>query len=148
MGFAVRRAIFRLRARAESLAPSPRLQAGGRPPWRAAAGRQVKGAAIATPGPATSASWPDVRTFAELGWHGYDMSVWTGMWVPAGTPKDIVVRLQQEVAKAITSADMKARFADLGVQSVGNPSEQFAAFVAAEIAKWGKVVRDTGMRVE
>ena len=110
--------------------------------------KQGKVRAIAITGPARSASLPDVPTFDELGLHGYDMSVWTGMWVPAGTPKDIVVRLQQEVAKAITSADMKARFADLGVQSVGNPSEQFAAFVAAEIAKWGKVVRDTGMRVE
>ena len=68
--------------------------------------------------------------------------------VKTGTPRDIVTWLQQEVARAITSPDMKERFADLGVVSVGSSPEQFATFVQAEIAKWGKVVRDSGMQVD
>ena len=110
--------------------------------------KQGKVRAIAITGPKRSASLPDVPTFDELGLHGYDVSVWTGMWVPAGTPKDIVARLQQEVAKAIASPDIKERLAELGTEGVGDSPEQFAVFVQAEIAKWGKVVRDTGMKVE
>jgi tripartite-type tricarboxylate transporter receptor subunit TctC len=70
------------------------------------------------------------------------------MWVPAGTPREVVARLQREVAKEIAVLDVKERFAQLGVEIVGDTPEHFAAFVQAEIAKWGKVVRETGMRVE
>jgi tripartite-type tricarboxylate transporter receptor subunit TctC len=76
------------------------------------------------------------------------MATWTGMWVPANTPKDIVVRLNREVIKSITGPDMKARFGDLGVEAVGDTPEHFAAFVQAEIDKWAKVVRATGMTVQ
>ena len=71
-----------------------------------------------------------------------------GMWVPANTPKGIVARLNLEVIKAITGLDIKERFVELGVESVGDTPEHFAVFVQAEIDKWAKIVRATGMRVE
>jgi tripartite-type tricarboxylate transporter receptor subunit TctC len=70
------------------------------------------------------------------------------MWVLANTSKDIVARLNREVIKFITGAEMKARFGDLGVESIGDTPEHFAAFVQAEIDKWSKVVRATGMTVQ
>jgi tripartite-type tricarboxylate transporter receptor subunit TctC len=104
--------------------------------------------AIAISGAQRASSLPDTATFEEQGLRGYDVATWTGMWVPAGTPKEVVARLQREVLKEIAVLDVRERFAQLGVEAVGDTPEHFAAFVQAEIAKWGKVVRDTGMRVE
>ncbi len=104
--------------------------------------------AIAISGAKRAPSLPDTPTFEELGLRDYEMATWTGMWVPAGTPKEVVARLQREVANALGSPDVKERLAALGVEGVGNSPEEFDAFVQAEIAKWGKVVRETGMRVE
>jgi tripartite-type tricarboxylate transporter receptor subunit TctC len=104
--------------------------------------------AIAISGSKRASSLPDTPTFEEQGLRGYEMATWTGMWVPANTPREVVTRLHGEVVKAIATPDMKERFADLGVESVGNAPEQFGLFVQAEIDKWSKVVREAGMRVE
>jgi tripartite-type tricarboxylate transporter receptor subunit TctC len=104
--------------------------------------------AIAISGTKRAPSLPDTPTFEEQGLRGYEMATWTGMWVPADTPKDVVARLHREVVKAIALPDVRERFAELGVEGVGDTPEHFAAFAQAEIEKWGKVVRETGMRVE
>ena len=104
--------------------------------------------AIAISGTKRAAAAPDSPTFEEQGLRGYDMATWQGMWLPAGTPKEVVARLHGEVVKAIAAPDMKERLAELGVEPVGDSPEHFAAFVQAEIEKWAKVVRETGMRVE
>jgi tripartite-type tricarboxylate transporter receptor subunit TctC len=110
--------------------------------------KQGRVKAIAISGTKRAPSLPDTPTFEELGLRGYEMTTWTGMWVPAGTPKEVVTRLQQQVANALGSSDVKERLAELGAEGVGNSPAQFDTFVQAEIAKWGKVVRETGMRVE
>jgi len=110
--------------------------------------KQGRVKAIAISGAKRAPALPDTPTFEEQGLRGYDMATWTGMWVPANTPKDIVARLNREVIKAITSPDMKERFGDLGVEAVGDTPEHFAGFEQAEIDKWAKVVRATGMAVQ
>ncbi|HEX3170181.1 MAG TPA: tripartite tricarboxylate transporter substrate-binding protein, partial [Burkholderiales bacterium] len=67
---------------------------------------------------------------------------------PAGTPRGVVDRLHDEAVKALALADVKERLANLGVDAVGNNPKQAAAFVKAETVKWGKVVRDSGMKIE
>ncbi len=104
--------------------------------------------AIAISGAKRALSLPDTPTFEEQGLRGFQIATWTGMWVPAGTPEKLVAQLQREVVKEIALPDVRERFSELGVEGVGDTPEHFAAFVQAEIAKWGKVVRETGMRVE
>lgn len=115
-------------------------------PAKAAWARLVR--AIAISGAKRAPSLPETPTFEELGLRGYQIATWTGMWVPASTPKEVVTRLHREVVKATALPDMRERFAELGVEGIGDTPEEFDAFVRAEIANWGKVVRETGMRVE
>jgi tripartite-type tricarboxylate transporter receptor subunit TctC len=110
--------------------------------------KQGRVKAIAVSGIMRAPSLPDTPTFQEQGLGGYQVATWTGMWVPAKTPKDIVARLNREVIKAIAAPDMKERLGELGVESGGDTPEHFAAFVQAEIDKWAKVVRATGMTVQ
>jgi tripartite-type tricarboxylate transporter receptor subunit TctC len=91
---------------------------------------------------------PDVPTLAESGLPGYQVIGWNVLFVPAGTPRGIVDRLHVEAVRVLAMADVKERLARLGVDGVGNNPEQAAAFVKAETAKWGRIVRDSGMTVE
>lgn len=91
---------------------------------------------------------PDLPTLDQSGLKGYQIVGWNGMFLPAGTPQAIVNKLQAEVAKALAFPDVKERLATMGAEPVGNTPEQFAAFVKAEMAKWAKVVKDAGIKVE
>jgi tripartite-type tricarboxylate transporter receptor subunit TctC len=91
---------------------------------------------------------PEVPTLDESGLRGYQVIGWNALIVPAATPRGIVDRLNGEAVKALTLLDVKERLAGLGIEAVGNTPEQAAAFVKAETAKWSKVVRDSGMKVE
>lgn len=91
---------------------------------------------------------PDVPTLDESGLRGYQVIGWNTMFVPAGTPRGIVDRLQGETVKALALPDVKERLAGLGIEGVGNTPEQAAAFVRDETAKWSRVVRESGMKVE
>jgi tripartite-type tricarboxylate transporter receptor subunit TctC len=91
---------------------------------------------------------PDVPTMAESGFAGWDTGAWFGIMVRAGTPDDVVRRLQAEAAKALAAPDVRERLATMGARPVGNSPEEFARFVQAESARWGKVVRDVGIRAE
>jgi len=91
---------------------------------------------------------PDIPTLAESGLPGYQVIGWNVLFVPAGTPRGVVDRLHDEAVKALALADVKERLASLGVDAVGNNPKQAAAFVKAETVKWGKVVRDSGMKIE
>jgi tripartite-type tricarboxylate transporter receptor subunit TctC len=89
---------------------------------------------------------PDVGTIGEI-LPGYEAYTWFGVLVPAGTPQPIVDRLSRESMKILQSEEIKKRFADVGAEPVGNTPREFAAFMAAETAKWAKVIKASGARV-
>lgn len=85
---------------------------------------------------------PELPTFIEQGIAGFTGSTWAGMLAPAGTPKDIVKRMADEVARIVRLDDVKARLEAMGTIPVGGTPEEFDSFITAETAKWGKVIRD------
>jgi len=90
------------------------------------------------------AALPDVPTLTELGFAGMEDYTWVGLFLPAGTPPEIAQRLNEAVNRAIQSPDVRARLDQLAFEPVGGSQREFADYVKAEIAKWGKVVRETG----
>jgi tripartite-type tricarboxylate transporter receptor subunit TctC len=93
-------------------------------------------------------SAPEVPTLAESGGPPIESSTWVMFLAPAGTPKDIVQRLSVEVAKAVHSGDIRKRFEDVGIEPVGNSSDEAAKFLDDEIAKWAKVIQTAGVKPE
>ena len=94
---------------------------------------------------------PELPTIAEAGGaplKGYDASSWFGLLAPAGTPKDIVDRVQLEVAKALAAPALKERLVAQGAIPSGNSSAEFAAFIEAETKKWAQVVKVSGAKVD
>ena len=83
----------------------------------------------------------NVPTLAEAGAPGYELNGWSGILVPAGTPRQIINRLHAEVAKTLRLPDVRDRFENLAFQTIGNTPQQFQAFIEAEVVKWGKVVK-------
>jgi tripartite-type tricarboxylate transporter receptor subunit TctC len=104
--------------------------------------------ALAVTGKLRTAALPDVPTVIESGVPGYVVSPWFGLLVPARTPHTVISTLHRETLKALRSPALLERFAVEGVDPVGDTPEHFAAYIKEEIVKWGKVVKDTGMRVE
>jgi tripartite-type tricarboxylate transporter receptor subunit TctC len=95
-----------------------------------------------------AAGAPDIPTIAESGVAGYEAAQWFGLMAPAGTPRDIVNALRSEVVRVLQLADVRARLAGDGAEPVGNTPEEFAAYVRAETVKWGRVVKDSGIRAD
>jgi tripartite-type tricarboxylate transporter receptor subunit TctC len=91
---------------------------------------------------------PDVPTLAESGLPGYEVGSWQGVFAPAGTPPDIVKRLNAEIVKIINSPDVQKKLLELGAEPVGNSSEEFSALVKTEVVKWGDVVKKSGAKVD
>jgi tripartite-type tricarboxylate transporter receptor subunit TctC len=89
---------------------------------------------------------PDVPTLAESGFAGMEDYTWIAMFLPAGTPPEIAQRLNEAVNRAIQAPDVRERLEALAFEPVGGTQAQFAEYVKAEIAKWGKVVRATGAK--
>ncbi|HET9822526.1 MAG TPA: tripartite tricarboxylate transporter substrate binding protein [Burkholderiaceae bacterium] len=113
--------------------------------------RSGKLKAIAVTSAARSSALPDVPTVEEAGGpalKGYEASSWFGLLAPAGTPKDIVDRVQAESAKALATPAMKERLQSQGAIPSGNTSAEFARFIADETAKWAKVVKASGAKVD
>jgi tripartite-type tricarboxylate transporter receptor subunit TctC len=91
---------------------------------------------------------PEVPTLAENGLPGFDISSWQAMFAPAGLPKDIQMRVYTETAKALKSPDIAKRLHDLGLDAGGMPPEDLSALIRQEIPKLGKIVRDSGAKVD
>jgi len=89
---------------------------------------------------------PEFPTLAETGLAGYEVSGWSGLFAPAGTPRAALERLAAETAKILQDPALKERFLAQGAEPAVKMPDQFSAFVAAEIAKWKKVVEASGMR--
>jgi tripartite-type tricarboxylate transporter receptor subunit TctC len=109
-------------------------------------GGKLRPLAVSTP--QRSPFLPDVPTIAETVSPGFDATGWIGIAAPAGTPPAIVRLLHGEIVKALGLPEVKDKMRDLAFTPVGDTPEAFAAFIKAEIAKWTKVVRDSGAKVE
>jgi tripartite-type tricarboxylate transporter receptor subunit TctC len=96
--------------------------------------------ALAVSTPQRNASFPAVPTALEAGVPGYDFASWGGLFAPAGTPREIVLRLNAEIAKALASPELKKRFDDLGLVAKSSSPEEFGAFLLAEMARWKAVL--------
>jgi len=98
---------------------------------------------------ARSPAMPDLPTMAESGLPGFDLTTWFGLMVPAGTPPEIVVKLNAEIVRALNAKDMRERLEKMGAEPpANNTPEHFAAFIRAEAGKYAKVVKDSGAKVE
>ncbi len=93
-------------------------------------------------------SLPEVPTVDEAGVPGFESFSWGGVMAPAGTPKDVIARLNAEIVKALRQPDVQERLQGLGAEIVGNSPEEFGAFVQAEIEKWAKVAKFANVKLD
>ena len=91
---------------------------------------------------------PDVPTIAQAGLPGYEVESWFGVFAPSATPRPLIERLHQELVKSLAMADVRQKLEEQGADIVGSSPAEFAAHVKREIAKWARVVKDSGARVE
>lgn len=94
------------------------------------------------------ASLPDVPALAEAGLDGFDVTAWFGLFVPAKTSAPIIDRLADETRKALQTLEVRNRLTELGAEPLGSTPAEFAAYVNAEYAKWGKLVAEAGIRLD
>ena len=105
--------------------------------------RQIRPLASAT---GERASYmPDIPTVREAGIKGFEVISWNGFFVPARTPRDVVATLNREFRAALEDADLRKRFAELGLEPIPSTPEWLGAQMESEIAKWAKVVDDAGI---
>src|SRR5436190_21941031 len=95
-----------------------------------------------------SPALPQVPTVNEQGFTGFDDLTWTGVFAPAGISSELANRLNSEINRALSAADVQERLAQLGLEWKANTSGEFAAFLRDEVAKWSKAVRDSGARAD
>jgi tripartite-type tricarboxylate transporter receptor subunit TctC len=95
-----------------------------------------------------SPALPEVPTVAELGYPGFEASLWLGVFVPAGTPKPIIDRLNKTLVEIVATDDFKTLMERNGADPISNSPEQFAAMLRAELDRYGKVVKTLGLRLD
>jgi tripartite-type tricarboxylate transporter receptor subunit TctC len=110
--------------------------------------RSGKLRALALSAPKRSAEYPDLPTFAEAGLPQYDTNAWYSMHAPAGTPADVVRRLNAELVAILRDPDILARFKQLSTDPVGNSPEEFAAFVRTELDKYARIIKAAGIKLD
>ena len=113
----------------------PHIQAG-----------KLRGLAISTP--KRVAQLPEVPTFVEEGIIGFDVANWYGVMAPAGTPREIVQKLNTDINKAMQVPEVRARLESVGTQLREQSAAEFEAYMKAEVAKYAKLIKDTGVRIE
>jgi tripartite-type tricarboxylate transporter receptor subunit TctC len=113
----------------------PHIQAG-----------KLRGLAISTP--KRLGQLPEVPTFLEEGITGFDVANWYGVMAPAGTPREIVVKLNADVNKAMQVPEVRARLEGVGTQLNEQSAAQFEAYMKAEVAKYAKLLKEIGVKAE
>jgi tripartite-type tricarboxylate transporter receptor subunit TctC len=103
---------------------------------------------LAVGSPRRHPAWPDVPTVAEIVGEAFDADTVFGIFVPAGTPKDLIARLNRDINAALQSAEMKSRIAALGAQELVLGPAEFAARLRGEYERMGALVKETGLRIE
>ena len=104
--------------------------------------------ALATTGAKRDATLPDLPTIAEAGVPGYESGVWFGLLVPAGTPRDIVAKLNAEAVKGTKSPEFVKRMTDLGYNIIGSTPEQMTEMLKTEVNTWGPIVKASGAKAD
>jgi tripartite-type tricarboxylate transporter receptor subunit TctC len=104
--------------------------------------------AVAVTNPQRSPIVPNVPTIAESGLPGFEALQWFGLFLPAGTSRDIVSKLHADTVKVLKLADVRERLAGLGAEVAGNAPEQFAAFQKADSVKWARIVKESGAKID
>jgi tripartite-type tricarboxylate transporter receptor subunit TctC len=94
------------------------------------------------------ASVPDLPTVAEAGVPGFDAGVWYGLLAPAGTPREIIMKLNGEIVRALNQPDYRKLLVGNTIEPIGSPPEELARYIRSEIEKWSKVIRDANVRVD
>ena len=95
-----------------------------------------------------SAAVSEIPTVAESGLPGYEATAWQGVLAPAGTPRDIIAKLNTELVRVINLPDVRKQLADQGYEPAGTTPEQFAEYIKTEIAKWTRVIKAAGLKAE
>ena len=113
----------------------PHIQAG-----------KLRGLAISTP--MRLPQLPDVPTFIEEGITGFDVTNWYGVMAPAGTPRDIVLKLNADINKAMQVPEVRGRLEAVGTQLREQSAAEFEAYMKSEVAKYARLIKDTGVRIE
>jgi tripartite-type tricarboxylate transporter receptor subunit TctC len=91
---------------------------------------------------------PEVPTVDQAGLKGYDTQAWSGLYAPAGTPPEVIAKLNAEVVKILKMPAVREQLAAQGAEPVGDSPEEFARFMRDEIAKWAKLIKISGAKVE
>ena len=104
--------------------------------------------ALAVTGKTRSPTLPDIPTMAEAGFPEVEGATWTAVVVPAGTPKEIIAKLHDMIVAGLGQADVKDKLAAMAYVGIGNSPEECTAFFKGEMDKWGKVIKDAGLKAE
>ena len=104
--------------------------------------------AIAVTSAQRSPALPEVPTVNEQGYSGFDDLTWVGFFAPAGTPAEIINRLNAELNKAFSAPDVREKLSALGLETKANSPTEFAAFIREEVPKWAKAVKDSGAKAD
>jgi tripartite-type tricarboxylate transporter receptor subunit TctC len=104
--------------------------------------------AIAVTSAQRSPALPEVPTVNEQGYSGFDDLTWVGFFAPAGTPQEIILKLNSELNKAFAAPEVKDRLSALGLETKANTPAEFAAFIREEVPKWAKAVKDSGAKAD
>jgi tripartite-type tricarboxylate transporter receptor subunit TctC len=154
--------LFRLRAKVDithvpfkGAGPAVTALLGGQPPvGSVAAGgpmahiKSGKLRALAVSSGKRLDSLPDVPTLGELGFSGMEDYTWVGLFLPAGTPREIAQKLNEAVLKAVQAPDFRQRLATAGFEPTAAPLDDTARYLRTELVKWAQVVRDVGAKVD
>ena len=103
---------------------------------------------LAAMGAARLPQAPDVPTVAEAGVPGYEAQVWQSIVVPAGTPREIIARLNTELTRIMKLPDTRARLSAVGIEPISSTPQELAAFIRSETTKWSKIIKDIGLKVD
>ena len=109
-------------------------------------GGTVRALAVTTSG--RSAALPDVPTMVEAGMKGYETSTWGGLLAPAGTPKEVVAKLNAEANKALAAPDVREKLVAAAIDPIGGTAAQFNTFIQSEMTRWAKVAQAAGVQPE
>jgi tripartite-type tricarboxylate transporter receptor subunit TctC len=110
--------------------------------------REQRLRALASTGQRRAGIAPDIPTMSEAALPGFDIVAWVAMVAPAGTPKDVVTKLNRELLRALNDAEFRGKLAGMGIDPVGGSAEEFADFLRREVPRWKAIVTDAGITLE